>query len=46
VIRQNAAKNGEEYRLETEGPHPVPGLRGAERDGAETEYAHRMPQAA
>src|SRR5690606_16022197 len=25
VIRLNADKNGEEYRLETEGPHPVEG---------------------
>jgi uncharacterized C2H2 Zn-finger protein len=44
VIRQNAAKNGQEYRLETEGPHPVPGLR-LERNGSETDYA-RLAKAA
>jgi hypothetical protein len=38
VIRQNIAKNGQEYRLETEGPHPVPGLR-LDRKGRETDYA-------
>jgi hypothetical protein len=27
VIKDNEAKSGEEYRLETEGPHPVPSLR-------------------
>ncbi|MEV4182825.1 hypothetical protein AB0J28_15465 [Streptosporangium canum] len=27
VIDDNRAKSGEEYRLETEGPHPVPSLR-------------------
>lgn len=40
VIRENAAKNGRDYRLETEGPHPVEGLRsGDERNGAQTDYA-------
>lgn len=49
VVRQNAEKNGREYRLETEGPHPVPGLRGApdERKGESTDYARRVqPHAA
>src|SRR5690606_7716857 len=48
VVRQNAEKNGREYRLETEGPHPVPGLRGepAERDGAATDYSRRINTAA
>src|SRR5690606_21345168 len=49
VVRQNAEKNGREYRLETEGPHPVPGLRGApeERHGEATDYSRRVhPQAA
>jgi hypothetical protein len=47
VIRQNVAKNGAEYRLETEGPHPVPGLRGDPgRNGSETEYARRVAVAA
>jgi hypothetical protein len=46
VIRQNVDKNGDEYRLETEGEHPVPGLRGKTRNGAETEYARRVPVAA
>ena len=46
VIRENAAKNGE-YRLETEGPHPVPGLRREQdRRGESTEYARRTPHAA
>jgi predicted metal-dependent hydrolase len=27
VIEENALKSGEEYRLETEGPHPVQSLR-------------------
>ncbi len=41
VVRQNAEKNGREYRLETEGPHPVPGLRATleERNGESTDYA-------
>jgi hypothetical protein len=49
AVRQNAEKNGREYRLETEGPHPVPGLRGkaGERNGESTEYARRSsPHAA
>jgi predicted metal-dependent hydrolase len=27
IIEENRTKSGEEYRLETEGPHPVPSLR-------------------
>jgi hypothetical protein len=47
VIRMNAEKNGEEYRLETEGPNPVAGLRlPEERNGGETDYARRAPRAA
>jgi len=46
VIRENVAKNGAEYRLETEGPSPVPGLRGSERGDAETDYAKASPLAA
>ncbi|HEX5421514.1 MAG TPA: hypothetical protein VFY39_16095 [Gammaproteobacteria bacterium] len=48
VIRENAQKNGAEYRLETEGPHPVPGLRlGSQRNGQSTDYARRShPRAA
>jgi hypothetical protein len=47
VIRENVRKNGSEYRLQTEGPHPVPGLRTeAERHGESTEYARRSPLAA
>jgi rubrerythrin len=46
VIRANVEKNGQEYRLETEGPHPVPGLRGQQREGAETDYARLSPLAA
>lgn len=49
VVRENAEKNGREYRLETEGPHPVPGLRGEpdERHGESTEYSRRVhPRAA
>lgn len=46
VIRENAARNGE-YRLQTEGPHPVPGLRrDDERNGESTEYARRSTRAA
>lgn len=42
VIQQNIAKSGAEYRLETEGPNPVPGLRpGEERQGETTAYASR-----
>jgi rubrerythrin len=40
VIRENAAENGREYRLETEGPHPVAGLQlDDQREGAQTDYA-------
>jgi rubrerythrin len=47
VIRANVQENGQEYRLETEGPHPVPGLREPEaRDGAETDYARCTGEAA
>lgn len=46
VIRENAAKNGAEYRLETEGPHPVEALRTPDqRNGAKTDYA-RLSQVA
>ncbi len=47
VIRENVRKNGQEYRLETEGPHPVPGLRiDADRAGETTEYARRVTRSA
>jgi hypothetical protein len=47
VIRANKDKNGRDYRLETEGPNPVEGLRSdEERNGAETEYARRQRAAA
>jgi rubrerythrin len=46
VIRQNIAANGAEYRLETEGPSPVAGLRGKNRDGTQTDYARLAPLAA
>lgn len=47
VIRQNAAASGAEYRLETDGPHPVPGLRRpAERGEEETAYARHARLAA
>ncbi|MBN1238159.1 MAG: hypothetical protein JXB36_06640 [Gammaproteobacteria bacterium] len=47
VIRENAAQNGQEYRLETEGPHPVPGLRTPDqRNGEEIDYARRGSEAA
>ena len=40
VIDETRSSLGEDYRLETNGPHPVPGLvREQERDGAETGYA-------
>lgn len=43
VIKRAQAELGEDYRLETEGPHPVPGLvREGERDGASTEYATKV----
>ena len=42
VIRLNAEKNSREYRLETEGPHPVPGLRRPdERNGEAIDYSRR-----
>jgi hypothetical protein len=47
VIRANKQKNQRDYRLETEGPHPVEGLRSDdERNGASTEYALRQQAAA
>ncbi|MFZ5780927.1 MAG: hypothetical protein ACOY4R_12085 [Pseudomonadota bacterium] len=45
VIRRNAKENGKEYRLETDGPHPVPGLR-EKRENQETEYARITKHAA
>lgn len=39
VIAENVAANGAEYRLETEGPSPVPGLQAKDRTGKETDYA-------
>jgi hypothetical protein len=45
VIAETAAKNGE-YRLETEGPNPVPGLRGAQRGGEQTGYSETVAKAA
>lgn len=43
VIAETIAAKGEEYRLETEGPHPVGGLRRAEeRDGESTDYARAV----
>ncbi|CAA7625869.1 hypothetical protein [Magnetospirillum sp. UT-4] len=40
VIAETASAKGDEYRLETEGEHPVPGLRRPDaRKGASTEYA-------
>ena len=38
VIRE-AQRDGGEYRLETEGPHPVPGLRMNRSDGEQIDYA-------
>jgi rubrerythrin len=47
VIRANVEENGQEYRLETEGPHPVPGLREPdERNGEATDYARCTGEAA
>ena len=46
VIEETLRAKGEEYRLETEGPHPVEGLRpGDERNGSTTDYA-RVSKAA
>lgn len=43
VIEETRRAMGEDYRLETEGPNPVPGLRQeGERNGASTEYAARQ----
>jgi rubrerythrin len=40
VIRRTIAEKGQEYRLETEGPNPVPGLRPQEqRKDQSTDYA-------
>ena len=41
VIAQHVEEEGEEYRFESEGEHPVPGLRGEKRNGASTAYAKR-----
>jgi hypothetical protein len=47
VVRANKEKSGRDYRLETEGPNPVDGLRSdEERNGAATEYARRQQAAA
>ena len=46
VIAETIAAKGDEYRLETEGEHPVPGLRRADqRNGYATEYARCLGQA-
>lgn len=43
VIEEMRRAGGEDYRLETEGPNPVPGLLPeTERQGAETAYAARQ----
>lgn len=43
VIEEMLRKTGGDYRLETEGPNPVEGLRSeAERNGAKTGYAKRL----
>jgi uncharacterized C2H2 Zn-finger protein len=43
VIAKTIEGRGQEYRLETEGPNPVPGLRRAEdRKKSSTEYAKRV----
>lgn len=43
VIAQTIEARGEDYRLETEGPNPVPGLRRQEeRKIASTDYAKRV----
>ncbi|HEY8572228.1 hypothetical protein [Phenylobacterium sp.] len=47
VIREHKAAQGDEYRDETDGPNPVPGLRGEEaRDGQSTAYADRIQRQA
>jgi rubrerythrin len=43
AVIEEARKKGGEYRLETEGPHPVPGLRREdERNGESTDYARKQ----
>lgn len=43
VIAKTIEERGDEYRLETEGPNPVPGLRRADdRQDSSTEYAKRI----
>jgi rubrerythrin len=43
VIARTIEARGDEYRLETEGPNPVPGLRRKdERKAASTQYAKRV----
>jgi rubrerythrin len=43
VVTDTINARGDEYRLETEGPHPVPGLRRKkERKSASTDYAKRI----
>lgn len=43
IIKETVKGRGEEYRLETEGQHPVPGLRREkERNGERTAYAERV----
>jgi len=45
IIAETIAAKGDEYRLETEGEHPVPGLRRADqRNGYTTEYARCLGQ--
>lgn len=47
VIQQHRDHAGGEYRIETEGANPVPGLRGEEgREGQSTAYAQRLGKAA
>jgi hypothetical protein len=42
-VIEETRRAGAEYRLETEGPNPVPGLLPeAERNGAKTDYAARI----
>ena len=43
IIAETINAHGDEYRLETEGPNPVPGLRRKEdRKSASTDYAKRI----
>jgi hypothetical protein len=43
IIEETISARGDEYRLETEGQHPVPGLRRKdERKSASTDYAKRV----